>query len=143
MFQAILGFLRNYLFDAVLVMAVGMFSKALIKEFGNDRAKKINEAICTAMLWAEEKLGVGNGNEKFMIAWDKIRELLSEQGINLKESEIKLVQTQMKANVPEINMITYSSLPECVKSERGVVYRKPEVNEIVSKLKDKYEDQKE
>jgi hypothetical protein len=143
MFQGLLGFMKNYVFDIVLVVAVGMFSKALVKEFGNDRAKKINEAICTAMLWAEEKLGIGNGSEKFLLAWDKIREILEGEGIKLKENEIKNVEIQMKANVPEINSISYTSLPEIVKECRGVVCRKPAVDLLVNGLKEKYPETKE
>jgi hypothetical protein len=137
---SILGFIKGYLVDVALIVAVGMFSKALIKEFGNDRAEKISEAICTAMLWAEEKLGIGNGNEKFLLAWDKIKELLQAQGIKLKVDEIKAVEVQIKANIPQINAISYSSLPEEVKECRGVFCRKPDVTEAVDKLKSKYKE---
>jgi hypothetical protein len=132
----IFAFLYKYFFVIILTYIVGMFSKALIKDFGNDRATKIKETILSAMLWAEEQFGIGNGNQKWEEAWKKIRELLAVQGITLSTSEIPVVETLMKSNVPKINAITYSALPKEALQDR--VNRTPEVAAMIDKLKEKY-----
>lgn len=134
----IFNFIYKYFFAALLTFVVGMFSKALIKDFGNDRATKIKETILSAMLWAEEQFGIGNGNQKWEEAWKKIRELLAVQGITLSTSEIPVVETLMKSNVPQINAITYSTLPEKALLDRKIINRTPEFKAMIEELKKKY-----
>ena len=62
------------------------------------------------MLWAEEELGIGNGSQKWEIAWKKLIEILADKNINLRKSEEKAVKTMMKANVGKINQQTYDVL---------------------------------
>ena len=59
------------------------------------------------MLWAEEELGIGNGENKWNIAWKKLVEILADKNIKLRKSEEKVVKTMMKANVGRINKQTY------------------------------------
>jgi hypothetical protein len=138
MLAIVFGFLYKYFFDAVIVFCVGMFSKALLKQFGEIRGQKIKETILSAMLWAEEKFGIGSGDQKWTEAWRKIIELLSKQGITLKTKEISYIQDLMKSNIPEINAITYSALPDEIKSTRNVKIAVPEVKALLAKLREKY-----
>ena len=62
------------------------------------------------MLWAEEELGIGNGSQKWDIAWKKLIEILADKNIKLRKSEEKVVKTMMKANVGRINKQTYDIL---------------------------------
>jgi len=132
----IFNFIYKYFFAALVTYVVGMLTKALAKQFGNDRAAKIKEAILAAMLWAEQELGLGTGKEKWEEAWKKIRELLEAQGITLTTNETSTVEVLMQANVPRINALTYSALPEEVKQIRAA--RSAEVTSIINKLKEKY-----
>ncbi|GAJ00364.1 unnamed protein product [marine sediment metagenome] len=59
------------------------------------------------MLWAEEELGIGNGENKWDVAWKKLIEILADKNIKLRKSEEKVVKTMMKANVGRINQQTY------------------------------------
>jgi len=136
----IFNFIYKYFFDALIVFFVGMFSKALIKQFGNDRAEKIQDTIWSAMLWAEETFGIGNGSEKFTAAWNKIKELLKEQNIKLKSNEEQYVKELMRSHVPEINSITYSAMPEKVISNRPSFTRSPEITVLINKLKNKHQE---
>lgn len=138
MIATIFAFVYKYFFAIILTYVVGMFSKVLIKDFGNDRAAKIKETILSAMLWAEEQFGIGNGNQKWEKAWAKIRELLQAQGITLSTSEIPVVETLMKSNVPQINAITYSALPEADLQVRDIKNRTPEATLLIEELKKKY-----
>jgi len=138
----IFAFVYKYFFAALLTFVVGMFSKALIKDFGNDRATKIKETILSAMLWAEEQFGIGNGNQKWEEAWKKIRELLAAQGITLKAEETSYVKDLMKSNVPQINAITYSALPEADLQVRDIKNRTPEATLLIEELKKKYPENK-
>lgn len=137
------AFLYKYFFDAVIVFCVAMFSKALFKQFGEIRGQKIKDTILAAMLWAEEKFGVGSGDQKWTAAWRKIIELLGKQGITLKTKEISYIQDLMKSAVPEINAITYSALPEEIKSTRNIKIAVPEVKALLAKLREKYPEIKE
>jgi hypothetical protein len=137
MITSILTFIVKHFSEALLVIALGMFSKALTKQFGNDRANKIKETILSAMLWAENQLGIGHGNEKWTAAWNKIIEMLQKQGIKLKNEEISYAKDLMKANIPKINEITYNSLPEKAKEAR-VIMRTPETVAAINKLKEKH-----
>jgi len=137
----IFNFIYKYFFAALMTFVVGMFSKALAKQFGNDRAAKIKEAILAAMLWAEQEFGLGTGKEKWEEAWKKIRELLQAQGITLKPDEIATVEVLMKSNVPQINAITYSALPKEALQVREIKGISPEAKLLIEKLKEKYPNQ--
>ena len=58
------GFIMKYLLDFALVFLVGLASKFMVNKLGQDRTDKIKEAILAAILWVEEELGIGNGEEK-------------------------------------------------------------------------------
>ena len=104
MLEAILS---KYLLNALLLSVVSIFYSFLKNKLGDDRAKVIKEAILAAMLWAEEELGIGNGNQKWDVAWKKLVEILADKNIKLRKSEEKVVKTMMKANVGRINQQTY------------------------------------
>jgi len=107
MLEAILS---KYLLNALLLSLVSIGYSFLKNKLGEDRASTIKEAILSAMLWAEEELGIGNGNQKWDIAWKKLIEILADKNISLKKSEEKAVKTIMKANVGRINKQTYDIL---------------------------------
>jgi len=117
------AFVTKYLLDFILVFLVGLLSKFMINKFGQDRADKIKEAILSAMLWAEEELGIGNGEEKWKIAWVKLIEILRKQNVSLKEGEISYVKDLMKATVPEVNEIVYKAMPDVVRNGRTLKYK--------------------
>ena len=102
--------LSKYLLNALLLSLVSIFYSFLKNKLGEDRAGTIKEAILSAMLWAEEELGIGNGSQKWDIAWKKLIEILADRNIKLRESEEKAVKTMMKANVGRINQQTYDIL---------------------------------
>jgi len=62
MLEAILS---KYLLNALLLSLVSIFYSFLKNKLGEDRASTIKAAILSAMLWAEEELGIGNGNQKW------------------------------------------------------------------------------
>ena len=107
MLEAILS---KYLLNALLLSLVSIFYSFLKNKLGEDRASTIKEAILSAMLWAEEELGIGNGNQKWEIAWKKLIEILADKNISLRKSEEKVVKMMMKANVGRINKQTYDVL---------------------------------
>ena len=107
MLEAILS---KYLVNALLIALVSISYGFLKNKLGEDRASTIKEAILAAMLWAEEELGIGNGNQKWEIAWKKLIEILADKNISLRKSEEKAVKTMMKANVGKINQQTYDVL---------------------------------
>jgi len=107
MLEAILS---KYLLNALLLSLVSIAYSFLKNKLGEDRASTIKEAILSAMLWAEEELGIGNGNQKWEIAWKKLIEILADKNISLKKSEEKAVKVMMKANVGRINRQTYDIL---------------------------------
>jgi len=72
--------------------------------------KDEKDAILSAMLWAEEELGIGNGSQKWEIAWKKLIEILAVKNIKLRKPEEKVVKTMMEANVGKINKQTYDIL---------------------------------
>jgi hypothetical protein len=104
------AFLSKYLFNALLLAMVSIGYGFLKNKLGEERASTIKEAILTAMLWAEEELGIGNGNQKWEEAWKKLIEILADKKIQLRKSEEKAVKTMMKANVGKINQQTYDVL---------------------------------
>jgi len=107
MLQAILS---KYLFNALLLAIVSIGYGFLKNKLGEDRANTIKEALLTAMLWAKEELGIGNGNQKWEEALKKLIEILTDKKIQLRKSEEKAVKTMMKANVGKINQQTYDTL---------------------------------
>ena len=107
MLEAILS---KYLLNALLLSLVSIFYSFLKNKLGEDRASTIKDAILSAMLWAEEELGIGNGENKWDVAWKKLVEILADKNISLKKSEEKAVKTMMKANVGRINKQTYDIL---------------------------------
>ena len=102
--------LSKYLLNALLLSVVSIFYSFLKNKLGEDRATTIKEAILSAILWAEEELGIGNGSQKWEIAWKKLIEILADKNISLRKSEEKAVKTMMKANVGKINQQTYDTL---------------------------------
>ena len=102
--------LSKYLFNALLLAIVSIGYGFLKNKLGEDRASAIKEAILAAMLWAEEELGIGNGNQKWEIAWKKLIEILKYKNISLRKSEERAVKVMMKANVGRINRQTYDVL---------------------------------
>jgi len=103
-------FISKYLLNAILLSLVSIAYSFLKNKLGEERAGTIKEAILAAMLWAEEELGIGNGNQKWDVAWKKLIEILADKNISLKKSEEKAVKTMMKANVGKINQQTYDVL---------------------------------
>jgi hypothetical protein len=99
--------LSKYLLNALLIALVSIGYGFLKNKLGEDRASTIKEAILAAMLWAEEELGIGNGNQKWEIAWKKLIEILKDKNISLRKNEEKAVKTMMKANVGKINQQSY------------------------------------
>ena len=141
--ELITGFIAKYFMQAALAVIVTVFTKVCIKYFGNDRTTKIKETILTAMLWAEETYGIGTGPQKWTKAWQKLIELLQVQGINLNDKEISVAQIQMKANIPEINSLVYSALPEISTVTRAPDLKPSEMAKLVEKLRLKYPTQEE
>jgi len=136
--EAILAFVSKYFFDSLIVLGFGIVSKIALKYFSNDRWEVIKENILIAMLWAEETFGLGNGQEKWTKAWQKIVELLKKKGITLSNKEITTVTDMMKANVPVINSISYSIVPEVVRELRDVPGRSAEINKLIEDLRKKH-----
>jgi hypothetical protein len=102
--------ISKYLLNALLLSFVSIAYSFLKNKLGEDRASTIKDAILSAMLWAEEELGIGNGSQKWDIAWKKLIEILADRNIKLRKSEEKVVKTMMKANVGKINKQTYDIL---------------------------------
>jgi len=107
MLEAILS---KYLLNALLLSLVSIAYSFLKNKLGEERAGTIKEAILSAMLWAEEELGIGNGSQKWDVAWKKLIEILADKNISLRKSEEKAVKVMMKANVGGINQQTYDVL---------------------------------
>ena len=141
--ELITGFVAKYFMQAALAVIVTVFTKVCIRYFGNDRTTKIKETILTAMLWAEETYGIGTGPQKWTKAWQKLIELLQVQGIRLSDKEISFAQIQMKANIPEINSLVYSALPEISTVTRAPDLKPSEMAKLVEKLRLKYPTQEE
>ena len=102
--------LSKYLLNVLLIALVSISYGYLKNKLGEDRASTIKEAILSAMLWAEEELGIGNGSQKWEIAWKKLIGILADKNIKLRKSEEKAVKVMMKANVGRINQQTYDVL---------------------------------
>ncbi len=134
----ILAFAYKHFFEAIVVFMFGIITKFLIKQFGKDRAQAIKDAMLTSMLWAEEVFGIGTGSEKWTKAWQKIIEILKKQGIKLTENEIDTVTIMMKSTIPEINAITYSALPEAIKTTRDLSFRNKETQKLINAIAAKH-----
>src|SRR5665648_947882 len=102
--------ISKYLLNALLLSLVSIGYSFLKNRLGEERAGTIKEAILSAMLWAEEELGIGNGSQKWDVAWKKLIEILADKNISLKKSQEKAVKTMMKAQVGKINQETYDVL---------------------------------
>jgi len=102
--------ISKYLLNALLLSLISIGYSFLKNRLGEDRAGTIKEAILSAMLWAEEELGIGNGSQKWETAWKKLIEILADKNISLRKSEEKAVKVMMKANVGKINQQAYDVL---------------------------------
>ena len=78
--------ISKYLLNALLIALVSIGYGYLKNKLGEDKASTIKEAILSAMLWAEEELGIGNGGKKWEIAWKKLIEILADKNIRLRKS---------------------------------------------------------
>jgi len=134
----ILNFVYAHFFEAISVALFGLVTKYLVKQFGKDRTELIRDAVLTAMLYAEEVFGIGYGNNKWTEAWQMIVKILKEQGIKLSQKEIEMVTVLMKSTVPKVNQITYSALPEEIKSNRDVSNRTAYTKKVIDDLKKKH-----
>lgn len=134
----ILSFVYAHFFEGIVLFLFGLITKFLLRTFGKDRADAIKDAILTAMLYAEETFGIGHGDEKWAKAWQEIVKILQAQGIRLSEKEIQAVTVMMKATIPEINQIVYSSLPDLVKTTREVNFTSTNTQKIIKDLKLKH-----
>ena len=137
----IFDFITKYFLEGLLVAIIGVATKFLSKFLSNDRIQKIKDAILTAMLYAEEFYGIGQGTEKWELAWNKLIEILQTEGIELNEEEIRLANITMKAKVPEINCLTYGTCPEPeVKAhvKKLIITRSPEAVSMIENLKKKH-----
>ena len=135
--EIILTFIGKYFMEALVVLGFGIVSKVALKYFDNDRWEAIKENILIAMLWSEETFGLGHGQEKWSKAWQKLIELLKNKGIVLSEKEIRTVTDMMKANVPVINSISYSTVPEVVRELREIPGRSPKMKKLLEDLRKK------
>ena len=137
----IISFISKYFLEGIIIAAIGIATKFLSKFFSIDRIAQIKEGILTAMLYAEEAYGIGQGNEKWQLAWQKLIEILQKQGIEMSEKEMEMASIIMKANVPVVNEVTYKTAPEAeVKAhvEKLKVTRTPEMIKMIENLKNKY-----
>ena len=137
----IISFISKYFLEGIIVAAIGIATKFLSKFLSIDRIAQIKEGILTAMLYAEEAYGIGQGNEKWQLAWQKLIEILQKQGIEMSEKEMEMASIIMKANVPVVNEVTYKAAPEAeVKAhvEKLKVTRTPEMIKMIENLKNKY-----
>jgi len=137
----IMSFIGKYFLEGIIVAAIGIATKFLSKFLSIDRIAQIKEGILTAMLYAEEAYGIGQGNEKWQLAWQKLIEILQKQGIEMSEKEMEMASIIMKANVPVVNEVTYKAAPEAeVKAhvEKLKVTRTPEMIKMIENLKNKY-----
>jgi hypothetical protein len=102
--------LSKFLLEGLLLFAVSIGFGFLKSKLGKDRAETIREALITAMLWAEEEFGIGEGERKLEEAWKKLLEILEGKKISLKAQETRELQTLIKANIARVNREYYDSL---------------------------------
>lgn len=134
----VIDFISRYFLEGAIVFVIAAVSKVLSKFLSNDRIDKLKDAVLVAMLFAEEKFGIGHGDEKWTLAWQKIIEILQKQGIKLSNKEITLATTLMKATVPEVNQIAYSCQPETAKKEKFLSSPPKDLPNLVETLRKKY-----
>ena len=108
----LLGIVSKYFMEGIIVIGIAMATKFMSKYFSKERIERIKEGVLIAMLYAEEAYGIGQGEEKWELAWQKLVEILQKQGIKMSQEEMELASIVMKAEVPEINSITQNILPE-------------------------------
>lgn len=133
----LLGFISKYFLEGVMVIALGIITKLARKYLSNDRIDKIKEGILSAMLYAEEAYGIGQGQEKWTLAWRTLIKILEKQGIKLNSNEQEQAKLLMKATVPEINQIVYSTLPKSELISRDIHFRNEDTMRLVEKLRRK------
>lgn len=131
------GFVSKYFLEGVMVIALGIVTKVAKKYLSNDRIDKIKEGILEAMLYAEEAYGIGQGQEKWTLAWRTLIKILEKRGIKLSAKEREQATTTMKAAVPEINQIVYSTLPKSELISRHIHFRNENTTRLVEKLRRK------
>jgi hypothetical protein len=102
--------LSKFLLEGLLALAVSIGFGFLKNKLGNDRTETIKEALLTAMLWAEEEFGIGQGDKKWEEAWNKLLEILEGKKIILKAEETRELQSMMKANIHRVNREHYESI---------------------------------
>ena len=141
--EILFGFLSKYFLEGIMLIVLGIVTKVAQKYLSNDRIDKIKEGILEAMLYAEEAFGIGQGSEKWTLAWRTLIKILQKQGITLNETEQEQAKTLMKATVPEVNQITYSALPSTEKLKREINFRNPKTKNLVNELRKKYPKVKE
>ena len=137
----VINFVLKYFMEGIIIAAIGIATKFLSKFMSIDRIAQIKEGVLTAMLYAEEAYGIGQGDEKWQLAWKKLIEILQQQGIEMSEKEMEMASIIMKANVPVVNEVTYKTAPEAeVKAhvEKLKVTRTPEMIKMIENLKNKY-----
>ena len=137
----IMSFIGKYFLEGIIIAAIGIATKFLSKFMSIDRIAQIKEGVLTAMLYAEEAYGIGQGNEKWQLAWQKLIEILQKQGIEMSEKEMEMASIIMKAKVPEVNEVTYKAAPEIdakAHVEKLKVTRTPEMIKMIENLKNKY-----
>ena len=137
----IMSFIGKYFLEGIIVAAIGIATKFLSKFLSIDRIAQIKEGILTAMLYAEEAYGIGQGDEKWQLAWQKLIEILQKQGIEMSEKEMEMASIIMKAKVPVVNEVTYKAAPEIdakAHVEKLKVTRTPEMIKMIENLKNKY-----
>jgi len=100
----------KFLLEGLLALAVSIGFGFLKNKLGNDRTETIKEALLTAMLWAEEEFGIGQGDKKWEEAWNKLLEILENKKIILKAEETRELQSMMKANIHRVNSEHYESI---------------------------------
>jgi len=132
------GFLSKYFLEGIMVITLGIVTKVAKKYFSNDRIDKIKKGILEAMLYAEEEYGIGQGSEKWTLAWRTLIKILKKQGIALNEVEQEQAKILMKATVPEVNQIVYSALPKSELISRHVKFRNADTTRLVEKLRRKH-----
>jgi|GEM_PF-805289 len=118
MIQAIFS---KYLMEGILLLAVTVGFSFLKNKLGKDRTEVIKEALLTAMLWAEEEFGIGEGERKWEEAWNKLLEILKGNNIILKAQETGQLKALMKANISRVNSEHYDAL-----LKKEAFYRKEE-----------------
>lgn len=138
MIENIIGFLYQHFFELLATWLVALFTNKMVKDIGKDRAEIIQNAVATAMYWAEQNFGIATGELKWEKAWRKIRELLETQNIKLTAKEEEDVEVIMESFVPEINATTYQSLPPEEIEKRAIYVRPKKYQEALDYLKEKY-----